>query len=87
MWDGSIHVRSAVGTVLSKVFRKTLGFTVDLLVMHGDIRTLREEYKIYIGLSREASMVEGPNSRLARLFRRLAHQVKFELKVYRSATA
>jgi hypothetical protein len=52
-----------------------------------NLRTLRQEYKIYIGLWKEASTVDGPNSRLARFFRRLAHQVKFELKVYRSATA
>jgi hypothetical protein len=50
------------------------------------IKVLREEYKMYIGLSRDASKVDGPKSRLARFFRQLAIQVKSEMRIQRTAS-
>jgi hypothetical protein len=50
-------------------------------------KELREEYKMYVSMWREARRVDGVNSRLARFFRRLADQVQFELKVYKSSSA
>ena len=48
-------------------------------------KELQEEYKMYLGMSRDARRLDGTNSRLARFFRKLARQVAFELKVYKSA--
>jgi hypothetical protein len=45
---------------------------------------------MYIGMWKDARRVDGPNSRLARLFRRLANLVRIEMqmyKMYKSAAA
>jgi hypothetical protein len=52
-----------------------------------NIQLLRQEYKMYRGLSRQACSLDGPNSRLARFFRRLATQVAQELRIRKPVTA
>ena len=50
-------------------------------------KVLRDEHKMYLSMWMEARRVDGPSSRLARFFRRLANQVALERKIYKSAAA
>jgi hypothetical protein len=42
---------------------------------------------MYLAMWRDATRIDGRNSRLARFFRRLANQVKLELQTCHSAAA